>query len=210
MRARWGALAAMLCAARVAAQPPVDTVRVDTAWVGMARIDTVGTDTVRIDTVRTDTVRADTARTRAPVFRADTTAVDSTALSDTARREGRRAAGRADTFGRGTLAFFGGVPIGFFGPLVPFAFREPVALVPPAVGAGLVALAVAGRAEPPDELATQAAARGPVYARVYRDAYTERLRARRKRATLIGGIAGAGTGVALLVVVIRVLVANLD
>lgn len=128
-------------------------------------------------------------------------AVDS--LVQTARRDGRNAAAEPRVGGYFAVGFIPGLALGFFGPLVLVDPEPtPAGFVMAGLGvAGLAGLVGAlwdaerGAADPPDEVAVRTATRRAEFERAFREAYAERIRARRRGAVLVGGAAGVAAGV---------------
>lgn len=130
-------------------------------------------------------------------------AADSLSLVQTARRDGRNAAAEPRAGGYFAAAFIPGLALGFFGPLaLGDPEPTPAGFVVAGLGAGGLAGVVRalwdaerGVADPPGEVAVPTATRHAEYERAFREAYAERLRARRRGAVLVGGAAGVAAGV---------------
>jgi hypothetical protein len=116
--------------------------------------------------------------------------------------EGRRLAASHDVSTRAVGSVLGGALIGFFlAPAVVVA--NPVAAVPIGLGAGVVsAVALLGSVTLPDSLVRQSAQQGPVYAQAFRVAYIDRVKARRRRASLFGAAGGTAVGLGLFFVIL--------
>jgi len=111
-------------------------------------------------------------------------------------RDGSADASERSVAGRAILGFLGGLPVGFFAPSA-IAF-DPGAIVGAALGVGIIG---AGwklvNAEPrPDH---KNRGRGESYNAAYTEMYQERLLERRKKAAILGSLAGAVSGLGLLV-----------
>ena len=130
----------------------------------------------------------------------DTTPRDTASVivvDSTAWREGlwagHESAERQSVAGRGALGFLGGVPTGFF--LLPAATLGPPWVL--AAGSGVtvvISAARMGRSEPPADVVERAANGREAFARGFRQGHTERLRARRHKAAIVGGTVGAAAG----------------
>jgi hypothetical protein len=130
----------------------------------------------------------------------DTTPRDTASViveDSTAWREGLSAghesAERQSVAGRASLGFLGGVPTGFF--LLPAVTLSPPWIL--AAGSGVALVISAGRtggSEPPADVVESAANGREAFARGFRQGHTERLRARRHKAALVGGAVGVAAG----------------
>lgn len=124
-----------------------------------------------------------------------------TVLAEIGRDDGRHYAGRPGTGGYFAGGFVSGLPLGLFG-LAAGISREPglVAVSLAGVAGGVVTLGSAERPTRvlPPQLEQRLAGRGPVYGEAFRQGYSARLSERRRRAAMIGGLAGTGVGFALL------------
>lgn len=122
-------------------------------------------------------------------------------FAEQGRDDGRHYAGRPGTGGYFAGGFVSGLPVGFFG-LPAGIGREPafVAVSLAGVAGGIVTLGSAERPTRvlPPQLERWLAERGPVYGEAFRQAYSARLSERRRRAAMVGGLAGTGVGFALL------------
>jgi hypothetical protein len=115
---------------------------------------------------------------------------------------GRAAAGTQPVTGRAAAGFLGGLPVGMFG-FVALSQRDALPVI--AAGGGLAvigAAAMPGRMDPPAAVAATAAARGVTFERAFVQGYAERLGSRRRSAALVGGVAGAATGLGILVLLL--------
>lgn len=124
---------------------------------------------------------------------APVTADTSTALQGI--HAGSAAAAERSVAGRGMLGFIGGLPIGFLGTLL--LQGDPAGPIGVGLGLGIIGVAwKLGDAAPPQ---TQSILeRGEAYRRAYSESYEKRLSERRKKAALLGGLAGAVTGLGIL------------
>lgn len=118
-----------------------------------------------------------------------------------ARRDGRIAATQEAVRGHFAGAFVSGLSLGIFGP---FVLVDPELSPGGVIVAGLGAAGVAGivsSARHAEGAAAEPLADRdrpePEYDREYRAAFSERLRARRRRAVLFGAAAGTASGVAI-------------
>jgi hypothetical protein len=93
------------------------------------------------------------------------------------------------------LGFIGGLPIGFTGILV--IQGDPAGFV--GIGTGVVIIGAAwrvGSAKPPPSRYIRG--RGEAYERSYSESYEQRLLERRKKAAMLGGLAGGAIGFGFL------------
>jgi hypothetical protein len=106
---------------------------------------------------------------------------------------GHQSAEGQSVAGRGALGFLGGVSTGFF--LLPAtSIISPWTL---AAGSGVTVVISAARmggTAPPAAVVERAANGREAFARGFRQGHTERLRARRRKAALVGGAVGAAAG----------------
>ena len=106
---------------------------------------------------------------------------------------GHESAERQSVAARGALGFLGGVPTGFF--LLPAVnLSPPWMLVAGSGSAVVISAARMGGSEPAADVVERAANGRDAFARGFRQGHTERLRARRHRAALVGGAAGTAAG----------------
>jgi hypothetical protein len=123
-----------------------------------------------------------------------TSEVAADSLAALGHRDGRAAAGERGIAGRATVAFVGGLPVGFFGLFV-LLDRDAPQIGFTGLGLGLIASAATyGRVSPPADLAEQATARGPEYEQAFRSSYRARVESRRHNAVLWGAAAGIAAG----------------
>jgi len=141
------------------------------------------------------------AQVTPPVDAARTRSADSVAWTN-GWRAGEAAAEAQPVAGRAAAGFLGGLPVGLFG-VVALAGRDELPVV--AAGGGLAVIAAAarpGRREAPAAEITRDGARDAMYERAFARAYSERLVGRRRSAAIVGGLAGAATGLGLLLVLL--------
>jgi hypothetical protein len=122
-------------------------------------------------------------------------------LTAAGRRDGSASANNHGVRGRFALAFVGGLPLGFVGPLAVASHYSAPKL---AAGAGIGvigAAAVAGEAGPPQSLIDSVGMHGSHYEQAFRRAYSDRLRDRRKRSAFWGGLAGTATGLGAFILI---------
>lgn len=123
------------------------------------------------------------------------------ALAAEGRGDGRLHAGRPGTGGSFAAGFAAGLPIGFFGLAAGVSLRPvPVAGALGGVAGGGAALGFAERPARvlPPELEQRLAGRGSVYGEAFRHAYSARLRDRRRKAVMAGGLTGTAVGLVLV------------
>lgn len=123
-------------------------------------------------------------------------AVD-TGSAEEGGQAGKTAGGKRSVTDRFAMAFLGGLPIGLLG----VALEDPVGFI--ALGVGVVTIDAAWKAgsvaPSPHEIRTD---RGEAYRRAYRESYGKRLRERRGKAAMLGGLVGTVTGFGLLFVLL--------
>ena len=106
---------------------------------------------------------------------------------------GHQSAERESVAGRAALGFLGGVPAGFF--LIPaVTLSPPWMIVAGSGGAVVISAARMGGSEPSADIVERAANGREAFARGFRQGHTERLRARRHKAAIVGGTVGAAAG----------------
>jgi len=111
------------------------------------------------------------------------------------RRDGSAAAAERSVAGRAIVGFIGGLPIGLFGLVGP---GDPALAIGVGSGVGIVGAAWRlGRSDPPLNQSIQE--RSESYRRAYSESYKDRLRKRRGKAAILGGVAGVVSGFGLLI-----------
>ena len=111
------------------------------------------------------------------------------------RLEGGRAADLQGLVGRGVVGFLGGFLIGVAGVDVIYSLAV---LLPVALGAtGVGAAMSAGSLDPPASIVLELPTQGPEYTSAFLEAYSERLKTRRRRYALWSGLGGTVVGVVL-------------
>lgn len=117
-----------------------------------------------------------------------------------AHEAGRVAAGERGVAGYFAVSFVAGAPTSILLPLGALS-GDATAFGLGSVGLGIIVATTAaadrGADELPEEVASGLAHRSPEYQRDFREAYARQLTHRRKRASLWGGAAGVGTGLAV-------------
>lgn len=112
---------------------------------------------------------------------------------------GSSAAEAPSVSSHGVAGFIGGLPLGLLG-IVALKDRDSPQIVGAGGGLALIAAAtLVGPAEPPADLLLAADERGRAYAAGFITGYETRLRSRQRRAALVGGLAGVGAGLGLLI-----------
>jgi hypothetical protein len=128
---------------------------------------------------------------------------DSAAVpAEAGREDGRLYAGRPGTGGYFAGGFAAGFPIGLFGIAAGIAGETvPVVSTLGGVAGGIAALRHAERPtrDLPPEVEQRLAGRDPAYREAFSQAYSARLRSRRRTAVLVGGLSGTGAGFVMLI-----------
>lgn len=126
-------------------------------------------------------------------------------VAEAGRAAGRRLAERPGVLGYAAGGFVGGLPVGMFS-LFTIGSRRGEFVAPTVAGVALVTGTTihGGRAvvlPPREERGLEG--RSEEYGQAFRDAYSERLRGRRRSAAVLGGVAGTVTGFVLLLNALR-------
>lgn len=115
--------------------------------------------------------------------------------------DGRRLAGRPGTGGYFLGSFLLGLPVGFFGLVAAFDGDAVPTMFVLGGAAGIVGTAVQAQRSPvriPQNLERRVQERDTEYQRAFNEAYTNRLRGRRRSSAVLGGLAGTAAGFGLL------------
>jgi hypothetical protein len=114
-------------------------------------------------------------------------------------RAGSASAAERGVAGRAIGGFIGGLPIGFLGTLL--IQGDPGGPIGVGLGLGIIGAAwKLGKIEPPQSQSMHE--RGETYKRAYLESYKERLSERRRKAAILGGLAGGVTGLGLLFMIL--------